>query len=84
MISRIGVSFGWNGQVSAYQNIKAQRTRIANFASQTQSTSSALGSALASASTNQVNGMNIIAGQRAYARVQTELKAALTKAYSGG
>jgi len=82
MAIKIGVQFGWNAQNSAYQNLKAQRSRIAKFASQSQSASSAVSSALASAATNQINGENTIAGQRAYARVQAELKAVLTKKYS--
>lgn len=56
--------------------------RIARFASRSQSSSRAVGNALASAATNQVNGENTIAGQRAYARMQAALKAALIKKYS--
>lgn len=82
MAVKIGIQFGWNAQNSAYQNLKSQRSRIAKFASQSQSAGSAVGNALASAATNQINGENTIAGQRAYARVQAELKAALIKRYS--
>lgn len=82
MAIKIGIQFGWNPQKTAYQNMKTQRTRIAKFASQSQSASNAVGSALASAVNNQINGENVIAGQRAYARVQAELKAALIKRYS--
>ena len=79
---QIGVQFGWNPQKTAYQNIKAQRTRIAKFAIQTQSAGSAVGSALASAAISKVNGDNTIAGQKAYARVQAEMKAALIKKFT--
>lgn len=82
MAVKIGIQFGWNAQNSAYQNFKTQRSRIAKFASQSQSAASSVGNALASAATNQVNGENTIAGQRAYARVQAELKTALMKRYS--
>lgn len=82
MVARIGIQFGWNAQSSAYQNIKNQRARVAKFAGQSQSAASSVSSALASASINQVNGANTIAGQKAYDRIQVEMKAALAKAYA--
>jgi len=79
MAIRIGIQFGWNAQSSAYQNMKTQRARIARFAGQSQNASSSVGSALAAAVTNQISGSNTIAGQKALARIQAELKVALAK-----
>ncbi|MCW5692891.1 MAG: hypothetical protein KIT48_11055 [Pseudolabrys sp.] len=74
--NRIGVQFGWNAKNSAYQNIKAQRARLANFASSRQSTVAALGSALTGAVTSQISGMANIAAQKAVTRLSAQIKAA--------
>jgi len=74
---KLGVQFGWNGQTSAYQNLKAQRARIGSYLGNTRSALSSIGSALASAATNKIAGMANLAGQQAVDRIQAELKTAL-------
>ncbi|MBS0533952.1 MAG: hypothetical protein JSR72_07830 [Proteobacteria bacterium] len=70
------IGFGWNPQRSAYQNITAQRTRLANYASSTQATLNAASNMFASASTNQISGTAKLAAQQAVLRLSTQIKAA--------
>ncbi len=70
---KLGVQFGWNGQNSAYQNLKAQRTRIGNYLGNTRSALASIGSALTSAANNKISGMANLAGQAALDRIKSQI-----------
>jgi hypothetical protein len=71
------IGFGWNLQRSAYQNITAHRTRLANYASSAQSALSAASNLFASASSAQIEGMAKLAAQQAVTRLQAQIKQAV-------
>jgi hypothetical protein len=73
-VMAIQIGFGWNPQRSAYQNMKTQRTRVANYASSVQSGLSAASNLFASAATNQISGMAKLAAQQAVTRMQAKIK----------
>jgi len=70
----IQIGFGWNPQRSAYQNIKSQRTRVANYASSVQAGLNAASNNFASASTNQIAGIAKLAAQQAVMRLSAKIK----------
>ena len=70
------IGFGWNPQQSAYQNITAHRSRLANYASSAQSALSTASDLFASASANQVQGLAKLAAQQAVMRLSAQIKAA--------
>lgn len=73
---QIGVQLGWNAQNSAYQNIKAHRARLANYATSSQSALNAASNLFASAATNQIAGKAQLAAQQAVSRLSAQIKAA--------
>ena len=70
------IGFGWNSQRSAYQNITAHRTRLANYASSVQAGLSTASDLFASASATQFQGMAKLAAQQAVSRLSAQIKAA--------
>jgi len=71
------IGFGWNSRQSAYQNITAHRTRLANYASSAQSALSTASDLFASASSAQIEGMAKLAAQQAVTRLQAQIKEAM-------
>lgn len=70
------IGFGWNPQQSAYQNITAHRSRLANYVSSAQSALSSASDLFASASSTQIEGMAKLAAKQAVTRLQAQIKEA--------